>query len=327
MNLCHLKNEDARLRPIRLRTIRLRPAGRNRIGRSRNWPKSKLAEVEIGRSRLGRTRKKELAEVVIGRSRSRSSKTPSSKKISKKIRRVVLRGSDLDNVPSFASGSREHGWCQTRVLGSVKTAIWREMGACPHKLMPTLANPILAQIGGQWLAVWPIWANPMLANPFLSIGLCCCALLSIVECCVLLCVVVDPVLLWTLQTPPRTSPPPDPLPPDRPKFGSFFPPRPHFALFVSLGVFSWNSGGVFVGRDFHMCPFGFSDCHQIQKWIGQNGLDGLAKNRLKLTQLAQNQDDQKTICQNWSKSGWLKRDWPKSVSSVTRCGTRLKNEP
>ena len=38
--------EDARLRPIRLRTIRLRPAGR-----SRNWPKSKLAEVEIGRSR------------------------------------------------------------------------------------------------------------------------------------------------------------------------------------------------------------------------------------------------------------------------------------
>ena len=43
--------EDARLRPNRLRTIRLRPAGRNRIGRSRNWPKSKLAEVEIGRSR------------------------------------------------------------------------------------------------------------------------------------------------------------------------------------------------------------------------------------------------------------------------------------
>ena len=39
--------------------------GLNRIGRS--WPKSKLAEVEIGRSR-----KKELAEVEIGRSRSRS---------------------------------------------------------------------------------------------------------------------------------------------------------------------------------------------------------------------------------------------------------------
>ena len=35
-----------------------------KIGRSRNWPKSKLAEVEIGRSR-----KKELSEVEIGRSR------------------------------------------------------------------------------------------------------------------------------------------------------------------------------------------------------------------------------------------------------------------
>ena len=34
-----------------------------KIGRSRNWPKSKLAEVEIGRSRTGRTRKKKLAEV------------------------------------------------------------------------------------------------------------------------------------------------------------------------------------------------------------------------------------------------------------------------
>ena len=38
----HPSFEDARLRPIRLR-----PAGRNRIGRSRNWPKLKL----IGRSR------------------------------------------------------------------------------------------------------------------------------------------------------------------------------------------------------------------------------------------------------------------------------------
>ena len=45
---------DARLRPIRLRTIRLRPAGRSRI-----WPKSKLAEVEINwpKSKLiGRSR-------------------------------------------------------------------------------------------------------------------------------------------------------------------------------------------------------------------------------------------------------------------------------
>ena len=43
-------SQDARLRPIRLRTIR-----------SRNWPKSKLAEVEIGRSR--NWPKSKLAEV------------------------------------------------------------------------------------------------------------------------------------------------------------------------------------------------------------------------------------------------------------------------
>ena len=42
--------------------------GRNRIGRSRNWPKSKLAEGEIGRSR-----KKKLAEVEIGRTRKKKS--------------------------------------------------------------------------------------------------------------------------------------------------------------------------------------------------------------------------------------------------------------
>ena len=43
---CKAFYEDARLRPIRLRTIRLRPAGRNRIRRSRNWPKSKLVGVD-----------------------------------------------------------------------------------------------------------------------------------------------------------------------------------------------------------------------------------------------------------------------------------------
>ena len=47
-----------------------------KICRSRNWPKSKLAEVEIGRSRIGRSRKKKLAEVGVGRSRSRSQRPP-----------------------------------------------------------------------------------------------------------------------------------------------------------------------------------------------------------------------------------------------------------
>ena len=58
-----------------------------KIGRRRNWPKSKLAEVEIGRSRTGRTRKKScpksrLAEVdhahPVGSSSSSSSSNRSS---------------------------------------------------------------------------------------------------------------------------------------------------------------------------------------------------------------------------------------------------------
>ena len=48
--------EHARLRPIRLRTIRLRPISRVEIGRSRNWPKSKLAEVELAEIEIGRSR-------------------------------------------------------------------------------------------------------------------------------------------------------------------------------------------------------------------------------------------------------------------------------
>ena len=73
-----LRVEDARLQPIRLRPIQLWPAGR-----SRNWPKSKLAEVEIGRSRNWPksnwpNSKKKLAEVEIGRSRPRPESLPGS---------------------------------------------------------------------------------------------------------------------------------------------------------------------------------------------------------------------------------------------------------
>ena len=53
-------------------TIRLRPAGR-----SRNWPKSKLAEVELAEVE----KKKKLAEVEIGRSRSRSQPSPERKRV------------------------------------------------------------------------------------------------------------------------------------------------------------------------------------------------------------------------------------------------------
>ena len=40
-------------------------------------------------------------------------------------------------------------------------------------------------------------------------------------------------------------------------FALFFPsPALIFVLFLSLGVFSWNFGGVFEGRDPLMCTFG-----------------------------------------------------------------------
>ena len=53
-----------------------------------------------------------------------------------------------------------------------------------------------------------------------------------------------------------------------PKFRFFPSPAPIFALFcVSLGVFSWNFGGVFEVWDPQMCTFG---SRAGQKWIGQN---------------------------------------------------------
>ena len=59
---------------------------------------------------------------------------------------------------------------------------------------------------------------------------------------------------WIGQS--RPHPPPDPSPPNRPKFRSFFLSRSHSVLFLSLVVFSWNFGGVFEGRDPEMCTFG-----------------------------------------------------------------------
>ena len=52
------------------------------------------------------------------------------------------------------------------------------------------------------------------------------------------------------------------LPPDRPKFRSFFsllPPQFSF-FFLSLGVLSCNFVGVFEGRNSEMCTFGLSGC-------------------------------------------------------------------
>ena len=127
--------------------------------------------------------------------------------------------------------------------------------------------------------MWPTLANPIRANPFLAkpflccvvlccvCVVCCCVVLllfcvvvvfcCIVCCCVLLCVVV---CCWFAPSPPsagpfrRTPPPPD-RPPDRPKCRSLVPsPAPRVRSFsLSLGVFSWNFGGVFEDRGPQMC--------------------------------------------------------------------------
>ena len=62
------------------------------------------------------------------------------------------------------------------------------------------------------------------------------------SCGVVVCCVCCVCLLCVC---PRPPPPPQ----DHPKFRSFFPsPATIFILFLSLGVFSWNFGGVLVGR-------------------------------------------------------------------------------
>ena len=75
------------------------------------------------------------------------------------------------------------------------------------------------------------------------------------------------VLVWSCSVPPGPPFPRTALPPDRPS-----PGPPKISLFFSLsrlkirsflcslGVFSWNFGGVFEGREAQMCTFGPSGC-------------------------------------------------------------------
>ena len=92
------------------------------------------------------------------------------------------------------------------------------------RLWPTLANPRQP--------IWPANVGP-------SIFVRCCVLLCVVCCC------GCGSCLWCgcWFGPPA----PDPLPPDRPTFRSFFS-SPVRSFCLSL-VFSWNFGGVFEGRD------------------------------------------------------------------------------
>ena len=79
--------------------------------------------------------------------------------------------------------------------------------------------------------------------------LCCVSLLCCVvcRCCVVFKIFVGASKIWALLLIPLSPTPPFPSLPSvgPPKISRFFPLRSIFALFLSLGVFSWNFGGVF----------------------------------------------------------------------------------
>ena len=81
-------------------------------------------------------------------------------------------------------------------------------------------------------------------------------------------------VVWVVRTAlPRDRPPAGQPSAGRPKISLFFPsPAPIFVLFLSLGVFSWNFGGVFEFRDPQMSTFGLSGCRvQPRQLQGRRG--------------------------------------------------------
>ena len=93
-----------------------------------------------------------------------------------------------------------------------------------------------------------------------------------------------------------------------PKISRFFSPfsRRQFRSFsLSLGVFSWNFGGVFECRDPQMCTFGFSGCRVKPPGalLSRPHPEGPRRDTLD-----------------------PKMDWPKSVSSKGKRGRTLQEK-
>ena len=162
---------------------------------------------------------------------------------------------------------------------------------------PTMAKPNFGQTDFGQNRLWP---NEF--DLYVKVFVLCCVVL----CCVVLCGVkllcsrycgVSCVgvefqgLVWTALPGTALSPGPPfwtALPLDRPSPGppSFFTlSRRKIRSFLPfLGVFSLNFGGVFEGRDPHMCTFGLSGCrvkprrpHQTGSWPGLSPDRTLAK--------------------------------------------------
>ena len=94
-------------------------------------------------------------------------------------------------------------------------------GLANRRALPTLAKTI--------------WPTPSLANTFFSSESRVGGPEWLWLWLWLVLVLVWLLLVWTLRTPPRRT---------AQNFALFSLSRTHFVLFLSLGVFSWNFGGV-----------------------------------------------------------------------------------
>ena len=107
----------------------------------------------------------------------------------------------------------------------------REEGGHPSGHHPAAPPFGTSPLRGLWLTLAdPIWANPFLSSQFGPIQF------WPIHFCVAVC-------FWTLTCPP------DRPPLNRPKFRSFCSLSRHIfhSFCLSLGVFSWNFGGVLPG--------------------------------------------------------------------------------
>ena len=202
-------------------------------------------------------------------------------------------------------GNHEHVWKQTSegqrehpsaMIRTLVNGFVHDLRSWPTMAKPTLAKPTLTSLFCYRL--WPnrLWPKPTLAKPTLAkSSFICCVVCCVVLCCVLsewrgycftvsewgfMCGCWFQGLVWTAL--PGTVLPGTALPLDRPSPGPpkislfFYPLPPQNSFFSSLsGVFSWNFGGVFEGRDPQMCTFGLSGCRVKPRRPHQTGPPGL----------------------------------------------------
>ena len=156
-------------------------------------------------------------------------------------------------VLSLASRSLAHQWCPSRVW-NLRSSVSSSFVAfrCPHSLSlltPAGAGRLLdaPPPGSMWEETdfGLIWLNLTKSNFGQSnLGQSNFGQSNFGIWCV--CVMVGPKARKSRSI--RVG---------SPKFRVFFPPPLHFRSYcLSLGVFSWNFGGVFESRDPQMCTFG-----------------------------------------------------------------------